>query len=174
MNWTPLRVVFGRDSLRAGQVASWLQIGPSLDGPGYRRLRLQGATHVVDLRDECCDDPDEMDALGIRWRRLPIVEYEAPTMRQLNHLMRWLEAESDEAPHASLYLHGAAGHGRTTTVAIALLMHQEMTLEEAQRQVFRACPVTAPSAAQRAFLLEVALRLGRAPVVADLRAAGDG
>lgn len=175
MNWTPLRAVFGRDSLRAGQVASWLQIGPALDGPGYRRLRLQGITHVVDLRDECCDDPDEMDALGIRWRRLPIVEREAPTLRQLNDLMRWLEAEADEVPDAVLYLHGAAGRGRTTTIAIALLMHQETTLEQAQRQVMRAWPVAAPSPAQCAFLEGVASRLGCAPgVVTDLRAAGDG
>lgn len=174
MNLTPLRAVFGRDSLRAGQVASWLQVGPALDGPGYRRLRLQGVTHVVDLRDECCDDPDEMDALGIRWRRLPIVEREAPTLRQLNDLMAWLEAEADEVPDALLYLHGAAGRGRTTTVAIALLMHQEMTFDQAQRQVLRAWPVIAPSAAQRAFLDEVTTRLSCESSVVDLRASGDG
>ncbi|MBM4411316.1 MAG: hypothetical protein FJ037_08370 [Chloroflexi bacterium] len=174
MNLTPLRAVFGSDSLRAGQVASWLQVGPALDGPGYRRLRLQGVTHVVDLRDECCDDPDEMDALGIRWRRLPIVERQAPTLRQLNDLMAWLEAEADEMPDALLYLHGAAGRGRTTTVAIALLMHQEMTFEQAQRQVLRAWPVVAPSAAQRAFLDEVTTRLSCESSVVDLRASGDG
>lgn len=171
MNLTPLRAVFGRDSLRAGQVATWLQIGPALDGPAYRRLRLQGVTHVVDLRDECCDDPDEMDALGLRWRRLSIVEREAPTARQLNDLMSWLEAEADEVPDAVLYLHGASGSGRTVTVAIALLMHQERTLEEAQRQVLRAWPVVAPSAAQRAFLDDLASDLGCA--AADLHAAGE-
>ncbi len=173
MNLTPLRAVFGRDSLRAGQVASWLQIGPALDGPGYRRLRFQGVTHVVDLRDEYCDDPDEMDALGIRWRRLPIVERDAPTLRQLNDLMTWLEAEADEVSDALLSLHGAAGRGRTTIVAIALLMHQEMTFEQAQRLVLRAWPVVAPTGAQRAFLDDVAVRLGCVPEATDLRASGD-
>ena len=127
MLWAPLRSIFRRDSLCAGQVASWLQVGPALDGPGYLRLRLQGVTHVVDLRDERCDDPDEMDGLGLRWRRLGIAEADAPTPRQIADLVRWLDAEADEVPNASLYLHGAAGRGRTATVAIALLMHQDAT-----------------------------------------------
>lgn len=101
MLWAPLRSVFRRDPLRAGQVASWLSVGPALDGPGYLRLRLQGVTHVVDLRDERCDDPDEMDSLGIRWRRLPIAERDAPTPRQIADRIHWLDAEADEVPNAS-------------------------------------------------------------------------
>jgi protein-tyrosine phosphatase len=149
-------------------------VGPALDGAGYLRLRLQGVTHVVDLRDECCDDPDEMDALGIRWRRLPIVEGEAPTTRQLNDLMRWLEAEADEVPGASLYLHGGVGRARTATVAIALLMHQDLTLDQAQHQVAQVWPEAALRPAQRAFLDGLAMRLSGAVPVADWQTAGDG
>ena len=170
MNWTPLRAVFGRDTLRAGQVASWLQIGPALTGPAYLRLRLQGITHVVDLRDEDCDDPDEMDALDLRWRRLPVADGEAPTQRQLDDLMRWLDAEADEVPDAVLYLHAATGQGRAATVAVALLMHQGHALADARRQVLEALPQAVPSAE---FLESLASRLGCAPV-ADLHAAGDG
>lgn len=174
MVWASLRAVFGRRPPRAGQVAAWLLVGPALDGAGYLRLRHQGITHVVDLRDECCDDPDEMDALGLRWRRLPIVEGEAPTPRQLNDLMRWLEAEADEVPGAALYLHGAGGRARTATVAIALLMHQEMGLDQAQREVAQACPQAALSPAQRAFLDGLATRLLGVTPVADWQTAGDG
>lgn len=177
MLWAPLRAVFGRDSLGAGQVASWLHIGPALDGPGYLRLRLQCITHVVDLRDECCDNPDEMDSLGIRWRRLPVAERDAPTARQLSDLMRWLDAESDEVPNAALYLHGAADRGRTATVAIALLMHQDMSLDEAESRVVEAWPTVAASPAQREYLDALASSLGRVPSTAmtvDVGAAGDG
>lgn len=177
MLWAPLRSIFRRDSLRAGQVASWLQVGPALDGPGYLRLRLQGVTHVVDLRDERCDDPDEMDGLGLRWRRLGIAEADAPTPRQIADLVRWLDAEADEVPNASLYLHGAAGRGRTATVAIALLMHQDATLEDAERRVLAVWPAASLNEAQRAFLGGLAASLARAvaaPDVADVSAAGDG
>lgn len=178
MLWAPLRAVFGRDSFPAGQVASWLHIGPALDGPGYLRLRLQGITHVVDLRDECCDDPDEMDGLGIHWRRLPIAEHDAPTTRQLSDLMRWLDAEADEVPNAALYLHGAEGRGRTATVAIALLMHQDVSQDEAQRRVIEAWPTVALSPAQRSFVDGLATRLGHmasgTTLTVDIGAAGDG
>ncbi len=173
MIWAPLRAVFGRDSLQAGQVASWLRVGPALQGTGYLRLRQQGVTHVVDLRDECCDDPDEMDGLGLRWRRLPIVEDEAPTSRQLNDLMAWLEAEADEVPSASLYLHGAAGRGRTATVAAALLMHQETPLPVALSMIERAAGHCSLSPAQLDFLDRVASRLA-CDGAGDLSAAGDG
>lgn len=177
MLWAPLRSVFRRDSLRAGRVAAWLHIGPALDGPGYLRLRLQGVTHVVDLRDERCDDPDEMDGLGIRWRRLRIAEDEAPTARQVADLVHWLDAEADLVPNASLYLHGAAGRGRTATVAIALLMHQDNTREEAERRVLAVWPAASLNEAQRAFLDGLAASLAdgaAAPAVGDVSGAGDG
>jgi protein-tyrosine phosphatase len=172
-----LRSIFRRDSLRVGQVASWLQVGPALDGPGYLRLRLQGITHVVDLRDDRCDDPDEMDGLGIRWRRLRIAEGDAPTQKQLADLVHWLDAEADEVPNASLYLHGAAGRGRTATVAIALLMHQDHTLEEAESLVLAVWPAAYLNDVQRAFLCRLAANLAEpsaAPAVGDVSAAGDG
>lgn len=174
MNWIPLRAIFGRDSFRPGQVASWLRVGPALDGPGYLRLRQQGVTHIVDLRGECCDDPDEMDGLGLRWRRLPIEEGEAPSARQLNDLMHWLEAEAEEVPAAALYLHGAAGRGRTTTVAAALLMHQDRSLSDALSMVTAVSPACEVSPVQRAFLEGLAGRLGCDTSSGDLSAAGDG
>lgn len=173
MNLTPFRAVFGRDSLRSGQVAPWLHAGAALDGPRYLRLRLRGTTHVVDLRDECSDDPEMMDGLGLRWRRLPIPVDEAPSHRQLGDLMRWLEAEADEVPSAVLYLHGATRDGRTATVAVALLMHQEMSQADAEGLVTRALPAVAFTSAQRAFLDGLAARLVQ-PEMADLSAAGNG
>jgi hypothetical protein len=174
MDWAPLRAFLGRDSLRSGRVASWLIVGPALEGTKYLRLRRSGVTHVVDLRDERCDDPDQMDALGIGWRRLPVPQHQTPTLRQLHDLMRWLEAEAEEAPSAVLYLHGAAARGRTATVAAALLMHQEVPLEQALATVQGACGGATLSPAQRDFLDSLARRLSFDPTGNELSAAGDG
>lgn len=173
MNLTPFRAVFGRDSPRSGRVAPWLHVGPALDGSGYLRLRLRGTTHILDLRDECCDDPDDMDGLGLCWRRLPIPLGEAPSHRQLGDLMRWLEAEADEVPSAVLYLHGAIGHGRAATVAVALLMHQEMSQADAEALVNRTLRAATFTPIQRIFLAGLAARLMQ-PEMAELSAAGDG
>ncbi len=96
----------------------------------------------------------------------------------MNDLMRWLEAESDEVPLAVLYLHGARGRGRTTTVAVALLMHQDLPLVEAEALVTRAWPAATLSPSQRAFLEDLATRLAEPDILhselADVSAAGDG
>ncbi len=52
-----------------------------------------------------------------------------------------------------------AGLGRTPTVAIALLMHREVPLADAHRQVRAARPGAQPTAAQDAFLDALAQRL---------------
>ncbi|RLT43626.1 MAG: hypothetical protein DWI58_03390 [Chloroflexi bacterium] len=92
--------------------------------------------------------------------------------------MRWLEAEADEVPSAVLYLHGAGGRGRTTTVAVALLMHQDLRLIEAEELVTRAWRAATLSPAQRAFLEDLATHLAETevaqPELADVSAAGDG
>jgi protein-tyrosine phosphatase len=87
--------------------------------------------------------------------------------------MAWLEAEADEVPSASLYLHGALGRGRTATVAVALLMHQEVPLRRALAMLDAAAGECSLSPTQRAFLDHLASRLD-CEGTGDLSAAGDG
>lgn len=145
--------------VRVDRVAPWLYLGPVLDERGYRGLREQGVTHVVDLREEAADDDSLMAALGLRWRRLPIRDHAAPSPEQIDELRSWLEAESPGPDEPIVYLHCHAGLGRTPTVAIALLMHREVPLADAHRQVRAARPGAQPTAAQDAFLDALARRL---------------
>ena len=144
---------------RVDRVAPWLYLGPALDEYGYRDLRDQGVTHVVDLRAEDADDEALMAALGLRWRRFPIPDRAAPAPGQLDDLLSWLEAESAGLDEPVVYLHCHAGLGRTPTVAIALLMHRDLPLADAHRHVRAARPGAQPTAAQDAFLEALALRL---------------
>lgn len=141
------------------RVAPWLFLGPALDAVGYRDLRDQGVTHVVDLRDEDEDDVSLMASLGLRWRRFPIRDRSAPALGQLEELRAWLAGERDGEDPPVVYLHCHAGLGRTPTVAIALLMHEDVPLADAHRQVRAARPGAQPTAAQEAYLQALALRL---------------
>ena len=145
--------------VRVDRVAPWLYLGPALDEDGYRDLRDQGVTHVVDLREEDADDDALMAALGLQWRRLPIPDRAAPEPEQLDELLSWLEAESAGADEPVVYLHCRAGLERTPTVAIALLMHRDVPLADAHRQIRVARPGAQPTAAQDAFLEALANRL---------------
>ena len=141
------------------RVAPWLFLGPALDAAGYRSLREQGVTHVVDLRDEDEDDPNLMESLGFRWLRLPIPDRKAPAPGQIEELRAWLAADRGVEGESVLYLHCRAGLGRTPTVAIALLMHEDMPLRDAHRQVRAARPGAQPTAAQDAYLEDLATRI---------------
>lgn len=142
---------------RVDRVAPWLLIGPALDETGYRGLVELGVTHVVDLREEASDDEALMARLGLRWRRLPILDRRAPADVQVDDLIAWWTQEIRD--DAVLYLHCHAGYGRTPTVAIALLMCRAVPLADAHRQVRAARPGAQPSAEQDAFLEAFARRL---------------
>ncbi|PKN82864.1 MAG: hypothetical protein CVU47_01375 [Chloroflexi bacterium HGW-Chloroflexi-9] len=137
---------------RVDQVAPWLFIGPELSATQYADLRARGITHVVDLRLEGSDDPATLDLMGLRWRRVPIADREAPTDVQLAELIQWLDREADHAPDPALYLHCQAGLGRTPTVAVALLMQHDLSLQEAHRLVVAARPEAQPTSRQLAWL----------------------
>lgn len=140
---------------RVDRVAPWLFLGPALDAAGYRELREQGVTHVVDLREEDQDDAALMASLGLKWRRFPIRDRQAPAPGQLDELRSWVAADSDESEPV-LYIHCHAGLGRTPTVAIALLLYRDMPLRDAHRQVRAARPEAQPTAAQDAYLEDLA------------------
>lgn len=161
-----------RGSLRhqIGRPAPWLLIGPALDRDDYSRLVEQaGVTAIADLRDEALDDPVLMERLGVRWRRFPVRDRDAPTQLLVLELLRWFRSEEPPrgAP-AVLYLHCEAGLQRTPTVATALLIaQQQLSLREALHLVRVARPGVDFTDAQRAWLTE--FWAGRRPDVGLMR-----
>ena len=156
-----LRSLFGGGSLaprrpasaeRIDRVAPWLYLGAALPDSGYADLPRVGVTHVLDLREEGSDDADLIARLGMRWRRIEIPDREPPTDEQFETVLDWLDREADASTDQAVYVHCHAGLTRTPTVAIALLMQQQLSLAEARRLVFAARPEVEPTARQMAWL----------------------
>lgn len=140
------------------RLAPWLLIGPAQKPASIRALRKLGVTHVVDLRVEETDDPDEMRRLGLHWHRVPVGNGRAPTAHQFAQLWRWLDAHPE--PGEVLYLHSADGLSRAPAVATALLMQQGFTLWDALEIVQAAQPDTALTPLQHDWLAERSERTG--------------
>jgi len=165
-----LRSLFGGDArpaprasaTRIDRVAPWLYIGPVLTPDRMAALPEQGVTHVLDLREEASDDPALMAHLGLRWQRIPVPDRDAPSDEQLDEIIDWLDREADPSTEQAVYVHCHAGMGRTPTIAIALLMQQQLTLAEARRLVFAARPEVSPTQPQMDWLEALDARLAQA------------
>ena len=149
---------------RVDRVAPWLYLGAALSANRYSELPALGVTHVLDLREEGSDDPELIERLGMRWHRIEIPDREPPTDEQLEAILDWLDREADSSVDQAVYVHCHAGLTRTPTIAIALLMQQQLSLAEARRLVFAARPEVEPSQRQMAWLELLEARL-RPPVV---------
>lgn len=134
---------------RHAQVAPWLLVGPALEAAGYRQLRDDGVTHVLDLRSEQSDDPELMRRLGLAWMNVPIDDRVAPTDAQLAEISAWLESAPDQPV---VYVHCEGGLGRSPTIAIALLMQRGFSRAEAHRFMLAARSVASPTPDQDAWL----------------------
>ncbi len=88
----------------------------------YDRLRSLGVTSVLDMRGEKADDREALDARGIRYKRVEVVDYEAPTPEQLREAVEWIRSEV--AAGRRVYVHCRAGIGRSATVVAAFLMSE--------------------------------------------------
>lgn len=147
-------------ALPVARVAPWLVVGPALAIADYVALREEGITHVLDLRREASDDPDAMERLGLRWRRVPIEDRAAPIGAQWEEIQEWCAAIGRAGPEFSasgaLYVHCQGGLGRAPAVAIALLMSRGFSLSEAYRLVLAARRGALPTPSQEAWLQEIA------------------
>lgn len=144
---------------RVDRVAPWLYLGAALAASRYSELPAMGVTHVLDLREEGSDDPELIERLGMRWRRIEIPDREPPTDEQLEVILDWLDGEADTSTDQAVYVHCQAGLTRTPTIAIALLMQQQLSLAEARRLVFAARPEVSPTEPQMDWLEALEARL---------------
>jgi protein-tyrosine phosphatase len=118
---------------------------PSLDD--WLGVREAGIRCVVDLREEMPDNANVVEALGLSYLRLPIVEGRAPTQAELIAATSWIDERiSSEGP---VLIHCREGRGRSATIAVATLVRLGIPLFEAYRIVMRARPETAINDAQQ-------------------------
>lgn len=96
------------------EVAPGLYLGRRLWNREARRL---GACGVLDLT---CEFPENRSMRGAeRYLCLPVLDNTCPTPEQLREGVRWL---AESLQHGPVYVHCAAGHGRSATVVAAYLL----------------------------------------------------
>ncbi|HEX3220093.1 MAG TPA: dual specificity protein phosphatase [Candidatus Limnocylindria bacterium] len=132
------------------RIASWLLIGPALEGGSYAQLVREGVTHVIDLRAEASDSEAFMAGLGLDWLHIGVHDRAAPSNSQLTQIAKWLDERSD--PESAVYIHCEGGVERSPTIAIALLILKGKWLAEAEGLVMRSHPDAKPTPQQREWL----------------------
>jgi protein-tyrosine phosphatase len=128
-------------------------LGPELETrKDYERMSDLGVTSVLDLRGEKADDREALDARGIHYKRVPVTDFEAPSEEQLREAVAWMRAEV--ASGRRVYVHCAAGIGRSSTVVTAFLMEEYgWSRERAWAHVESRRPIVKQTESQRSALI---------------------
>ena len=133
----------------ADPVAAGVWVGGMPLPAGRERMLGLGVGAVLNL---CIEFPDlaGVRAAGIPYRRIPLLDGAAPHPDQLDEAVRW--AEEQHRQGRTVYVHCAQGHGRSATVATALLVRLGVHADpEAAREAIQAArPGTRLGPAQRA------------------------
>jgi hypothetical protein len=97
-----------------------LLLGPEPESVG--QLADLGVDAVLDMRAEKADDAAALEARGMSYKHILVADYHAPTQEQLREGVAWIRAELAQGKR--VYVHCAAGVGRSATVVAAFLMDE--------------------------------------------------
>jgi protein tyrosine phosphatase (PTP) superfamily phosphohydrolase (DUF442 family) len=102
-------------------IAADLAVGGALaPGAAAALAREQGVGHVIDMREEACDDAAELAAAGLAFLRLPVADHHAPAQSQLDEGVAF--ARAARAAGSRLLIHCQHGIGRSATLALCILV----------------------------------------------------
>lgn len=131
--WTELT---GIPSVRYSQVADGILVGPQQRSLGRRVLIRHNVGGTLNLRSESNDEDHGWQVGDYRW--LPIDEYRAPTISDLQDAVAFVESVNESGQF--VYIHCREGVSRAATVAVACLLARGIPLEEALERVRTARP----------------------------------
>jgi hypothetical protein len=98
-----------------------LAVGGALaPGAAASLARRCGVGHVVDMREEACDDADELARADVAFLRLPTMDHQAPRQDQLDDGVAF--AAQARAAGSKLLIHCQHGIGRSATLALCVLV----------------------------------------------------
>lgn len=109
------------------------------------------AAEGIDLLVSLTEEPtpaDEVEAKGMELLHVPIQDFTAPTMEQMELFVERAAAEIDGG--GAVGVHCAGGHGRTGTMLAVYLVHTGMTAEEAIARVRELRPGSIETPSQEA------------------------
>lgn len=92
-------------------------------------LKAQGIGAIVSMTERPLDE-GIVRSLGMRYLHLPVPDYGAPTIQQINEFLAFLDAADSDGAVA---VHCYAGQGRTGALLACALVHQGLSAEEAIR-----------------------------------------
>jgi protein-tyrosine phosphatase len=125
-----------------GVVRGWWIDGPGLLGsrsPGdvdLEELRRNGFSVIVcllDLREQRLDyDRSRASASGWEWHNIPVPDFAAPTLEQINEFLVLVESS---IPAKKVLVHCRGGIGRTGTMAAAYWISKGLSSQAALARV---------------------------------------
>ena len=120
-------------------------------------LKAMGIGAIVSVTERPLDE-QILEGLGLRYLHLPVPDFCAPTIHQIEEFLAFLEAASLDG---AVVVHCYAGQGRTGTLLACALVHQGMSAEEAIRIVRTKRPPSIDTFAQEQAIFDfAALRRG--------------
>ncbi|MGH7412037.1 MAG: dual specificity protein phosphatase family protein, partial [Candidatus Methylomirabilis sp.] len=94
-------------------------------------LKAQGIGAIVSVTERALDE-EIVRSFGLRYLHLPVQDYHAPTLQQIEEFLGFLEAAEG---NGAVAVHCFAGQGRTGTLLACALVYLGMSAEEAIRFV---------------------------------------
>lgn len=137
---------------RLTHITAHIYLGGQISLSGWRTLQKWGVRALLNMRVEWDDRKLGIETPYYLW--LPTIDGTPPTVEQLARGARFIH-EQVQANHA-VYVHCAAGLGRSPTQVIAYLMTRGMSIEEATHFVEVRRPFITLSGKQKLRLHEFA------------------
>jgi atypical dual specificity phosphatase len=135
------------DWIVEGQVAAMAKPWPE----DVAELRRRGITAVLSLTERA---PSEIEAAGIAVLALPVRDFHAPTMGQLEAAVEYIERTVESG--GACAVHCGAGLGRTGTVVAAWLVRRGRDARGAIAEVRRRRPGSIETSEQESAVLAFA------------------
>jgi protein tyrosine phosphatase (PTP) superfamily phosphohydrolase (DUF442 family) len=139
-----VRRVTGAPLRAVSQITPQIHVGGQYRRRGWPRLAARGITAVVNMRVEFDDR-----AAGIappRYLHLPTVDDYAPSIEQLHTGVAFIADEI--ARGGAVYVHCKSGVGRAATMAVAFLVAEGLSLEQAGARIRQVRPFIRPTSVQ--------------------------